>query len=154
MKVVIQRVKKASALVDGSVVGNINTGLLVLIGITQTDSTAQIEWIANKLANLRIFEDESGAMNCSLLEVEAAGILFVSNFTLYGNAQKGFRPSFTAAANSAVALPIYQQFMRYFRDNYADKMNIQEGVFGAMMDIELINDGPVTIIIEKNAVPN
>jgi D-tyrosyl-tRNA(Tyr) deacylase len=105
--------------------------------------------MVNKIANLRIFDDDLGVMNKSLLDIEDAGILFISNFTLYGNAQKGFRPSYIEAARGEVSQPIYEQFVQHFKNIYSDKINIQSGIFGAMMEVELVNDGPVTLVIEK-----
>ena len=107
--------------------------------------------MSNKIANLRIFDDDKGVMNKSLLDIENAGILFISNFTLYGDVRKGFRPSYVNAACSEISQPIYEQFIYHFRSIHKDKdkINIQEGIFGAMMEVELINDGPVTLIIEK-----
>ena len=149
MKVVIQKVKNAKVIVNNNIVGSINKGVVALIGITSSDASKQIEWMANKIANLRIFDDDTGVMNKSLLDIENTGILFISNFTLYGNTKKGFRPSYIDAARSEIAGPIYEQFIQHFRNLYSDKIKIQEGIFGAMMDVELINDGPVTLIIEN-----
>lgn len=146
MKAVVQRVKQASVTIDGEVVGEIGQGLLVLIGIAVGDDDSTIKWFANKLANLRVFEDEAGKMNKSLIDVSGE-MLVVSNFTIYGDAQKGFRPSFTSAAAPNISEAIYDKFVEYLRENY--EINIQTGQFGAMMDVALINDGPVTLIIEK-----
>lgn len=146
MKAVVQRVKQASVTIDGEVVGEIGQGLLVLIGIAVGDDDSTIKWFANKLANLRVFEDEAGKMNKSLIDVSGE-MLVVSNFTIYGDAQKGFRPSFTSAAAPNISEAIYDKFVEYLRENY--EIIIQTGQFGAMMDVALINDGPVTLIIEK-----
>ena len=149
MKIVVQKVKKAKVTVDSNIVGSIEKGMVVLLGFAHNDTIKQMEWIANKIANLRIFEDEAGVMNKSLSDFENMGILFISNFTLYGNIKKGFRPSYVEAAPNNIAQIMYQKFLDYFKKNYSNKIKIQEGIFGAMMEIELINDGPVTIIIEK-----
>lgn len=146
MKAVVQRVKQASVTIDGEVVGEIGQGLLVLLGIAAGDDENTIKWFANKLANLRVFEDEARKMNKSLIDVSGE-MLVVSNFTIYGDAQKGFRPSFTSAAAPNISEAIYDRFIEYLRENY--EVNIQTGQFGAMMDVALINDGPVTLIIEK-----
>lgn len=146
MKAVVQRVKQANVTIVGEVVGEIGQGLLVLLGIAAGDDENTIKWFANKLANLRVFEDESGKMNKSLIDVSGE-MLIVSNFTIYGDTQKGFRPSFTSAAAPNISEAIYDKFIEYLRENY--EINIQTGQFGAMMDVALINDGPVTLIIEK-----
>jgi len=146
MKIVVQRVKRASVTVDGSVTGKINNGLLLLIGIHETDSKEEIDWCCRKISKLRIFEDDDGKMNRSVQDVEG-GILAVSQFTLYGNTRKGTRPSFIEAAKPDVAEPLYDYMVERFKK--ITNLNVQEGKFGAMMDVELINDGPVTIIVEK-----
>src|SRR6056297_392365 len=146
MKIVVQRVKRASVTVDGSVTGKINNGLLLLIGIHETDSKEEIDWCCRKISKLRIFEDDEGKMNRSVQDVEG-GILAVSQFTLYGNTRKGTRPSFIEAAKPDVAEPLYDYMVERFKK--ITKLSVEEGKFGAMMDVELINDGPVTIIVEK-----
>lgn len=146
MKVVVQRVKKASVKINGQIKGEISAGLLVFVAFKEDDGIEQIKWFANKLANLRIFNDEEGKMNKSALDVNGE-MLIISNFTLYGDVQRGFRPSFTDSAPANIAEPLYDEFVKYLKENYP--LKIEDGVFGAMMDIELINDGPVTIIIEK-----
>jgi len=146
MKIVVQRVKRASVTVDGNVTGSINQGLLLLIGIHESDSKEEIDWCCRKISKLRIFEDDEGKMNRSVQDVEG-GILAVSQFTLYGNTRKGTRPSFIEAAKPDVAEPLYDYMVERFKK--ITNLNVQEGKFGAMMDVELINDGPVTIIVEK-----
>ena len=148
MKIVVQRVKSANVKIDSSIVGEINGGILALIGITHTDTINEIDWMCNKIANLRIFDDENGVMNKSILNVKGE-ILFISNFTLYGNTKKGFRPSYVDAADGNIAKPLYNQFINTFKEKYKSEIKIEEGMFGAMMEVTLINDGPVTLIIEK-----
>ena len=146
MKIVVQRVKRASVTVDGNVTGSINQGLLLLIGIHESDSKEEIDWCCRKISKLRIFEDDEGKMNRSVQDVEG-GILAVSQFTLYGNTRKGTHPSFIEAAKPDVAEPLYDYMVERFKK--ITKLSVEEGKFGAMMDVELINDGPVTIIVEK-----
>lgn len=146
MKAIVQRVKQASVTVDGEIIGQVNAGILLLIAFSADDGTETIKWFANKLMNLRIFNDENEKLNKSLIDIEGE-LLIVSNFTVYGDTRKGFRPSFTSSAGSADAEIIYNQFVDYITNNY--KIKIQTGRFAAMMDVALINDGPVTLIIEK-----
>lgn len=146
MRVVVQRVSEASVIIGGKCVGKIDKGLCVFVGIVASDTKETIKWMSNKLVNLRIFPDEEDKMNRSVLDIDG-GILLISNFTLYGDVQKGFRPSFGHSAPTAISEPLYQSFLEYLRSNY--EINIESGVFGAMMDISLVNHGPVTIIIEK-----
>lgn len=146
MKAVIQRVSSSSVMVDNEITGAINKGLLVLIGIHQDDTKEQMEWICNKISKLRIFEDEEGKMNLSVQDV-GGGILLVSQFTLYANSDKGTRPSFIEAARPEKAEPMYEEMVDWFKTN--TNLNIQTGEFGAMMNVKLENDGPVTIILEK-----
>lgn len=146
MKAVVQRVKRCNVRIDGKIVGEISKGLLVLIGINNVDNIDTIKWMANKLLNLRIFPDEEDKMNKSLLDINGE-LLIVSNFTLYGDVQRGFRPSFSKAAVPEISEPIYDNLINYIKENF--NIKLATGIFGAMMDIELINDGPVTIIIEK-----
>lgn len=145
MRIVLQRSKAASVTVDGEVVGEITHGYTLLVGITHDDTKQQADWLAAKIAGLRLFEDEEGKMNRSLDEV-AGQILSVSQFTLYGDSQKGRRPSFIEAARPEVAEPLWLYFNDQLRSHGFD---VQTGVFGAMMDVSLINDGPVTLILEK-----
>lgn len=146
MKIVVQRVKRASVTVDEEVTGSIDRGLMLLVGIHESDTKKKIDWCCRKISKLRIFEDDEGKMNRSVQDVEG-GILVVSQFTLYGDTRKGTRPSFIEAAKPDVAEPLYDYMVDRFKQ--ITDLNIQEGVFGAMMDVELINDGPVTIIVEK-----
>jgi D-tyrosyl-tRNA(Tyr) deacylase len=146
MRAVVQRVKQAKCTIEGKVAGEIGNGMVVLLAITHSDSHDTIKWMCNKLVNLRIFPDEENKMNKSIIDA-GGGILLVSNFTLYGDTQKGFRPSFIQSAPPEIAIPVYNEMVDYLKSNY--HINIATGEFGAMMDIELINDGPVTIIVEK-----
>lgn len=139
MRAVVQRVAWARVRVEGALTGEIGPGLLVLAGVAPTDGAAQVAWMAEKLQNLRIFEDEAGKMNRSVRDV-GGGILCVSQFTLYGDVQKGRRPSFIGAAPPAIAEPLYRQL--------CDALSAQRGVFGADMKVELLNDGPVTLLID------
>ncbi len=146
MKAVVQRVARASVTVDGQIVGQIGRGLMILLGVTHGDSEAQAEWLAQKVARLRIFEDAEGKMNLSLLDV-GGGALVVSQFTLYGDCRKGNRPSFTDAAQPEIADVLYLQFVdQLARTGVAP---VQTGVFGAHMQVEIHNDGPVTLILER-----
>lgn len=146
MKAVIQRVKSSSVMVDNEITGAIDQGLLVLLGIHQDDTREQLEWICKKISKLRIFEDEESKMNLSVQDV-GGGILVVSQFTLYANSEKGTRPSFIEAARPEKAKPMYEEMIKWFKRN--TDLNIQTGEFGAMMNVQLENDGPVTIILEK-----
>ena len=145
MRIVLQRSKAASVTVDGEVVGEIRHGYTLLVGITHEDTKQQADWLAAKIAGLRLFEDEEGKMNRSLDEV-AGQILSVSQFTLYGDSRKGRRPSFIEAARPEVAEPLWLYFNDQLRSH---GFEVQTGIFGAMMDVSLINDGPVTLILEK-----
>lgn len=144
MKAVVQRVKEAHVTVDGEIIGKINHGFVLLLGITHDDTEKDIDVIINKLIHLRIFEDEANKMNLSLLDV-AGSVLSVSQFTLYGDIRKGRRPSFTGARNPEEARQLYDLFNEKLR---AQNVNVETGSFGAMMEVSLVNDGPVTIIIE------
>ncbi len=146
MKAVVQRVKQASVKIDGEIVGEISAGILLLIAFSANDNDETITWFANKLMNLRIFNDENEKLNLSLLDTNGE-LLIVSNFTIYGETRKGFRPSFTESASPQAAEEIYERFIQYIKANYPTK--VQTGQFGAMMDVSLINDGPVTLIVEK-----
>lgn len=145
MKVVIQRSKAASVTVAGEIVGRIDHGYVLLVGVTHEDQEADAAFLADKIANLRIFEDDAGKMNRSLLDVGGA-ILSVSQFTLYGDCRKGRRPNFLDAARPEHAIGIYEAFNRFLRDK---GIKVETGVFGAMMDVQLVNDGPVTLIVES-----
>ncbi len=146
MRAVIQRVKSASVKVDGELVSEIGTGLLIFLGVAHQDTETELQYIANKVANLRIFEDADGKMNLSLLDTSGSALV-VSQFTLYGDCRKGRRPSFIDAARPDVANDLYEQFISVLKE-----MNIptQGGTFQAMMDVQLINDGPVTILLDSD----
>jgi D-aminoacyl-tRNA deacylase len=144
MKVVIQRVKKSSVKVDDKTVGSIDKGLLVLVGFTHDDNIDKIKWMVNKIINLRIFDDEDGIMNKSVLDI-GGSILSVSQFTLYADANKGNRPSYINAMKQEEASSLYNTF----NEELKNKINTQTGIFRADMQVELINDGPITIVIEK-----
>lgn len=146
MRAVVQRVKSASVSVEGKLVSEIGAGVLIFLGVAHEDTATQIEYIANKVANLRIFEDEEGKMNRSLLEMGGAALV-VSQFTLYGDCRKGRRPSFIKAARPELANALYEQFIIAL-----EQQNIptQGGTFQAMMDVELVNDGPVTILLDSD----
>ena len=146
MRAIIQRVKSASVTVEGTVVSEIQVGLLVFLGVAQEDTSADVDYMASKIANLRIFEDDEGRMNLSVLDVGGEALV-VSQFTLYGDCRKGRRPSFIHAARPEKADPLYQAFM--------DEISrlgvpVKAGIFQAMMDVELINDGPVTMMLDSN----
>ncbi len=143
MRAVIQRVSRACVRVDGAVVGSIDAGLLVLLGVTHDDGIEQARWLADKTVHLRIFPDADGKMNQSVLEMGGA-VLAVSQFTLYADAQKGRRPSFIAAARPEQAEPLYEQFVAAVREH---GVRVETGRFGAMMEVELVNDGPVTLVL-------
>lgn len=145
MRIVLQRVKEASVTVEEQVVGAIDHGLLLLVGLTESDTDEDLRYLADKVVHLRIFEDEEGKMNRSLLDV-GGSILSVSQFTLYGDARKGRRPNFMKAAKPDLALPLYEKFNEMLR-GYGVK--VETGVFGAFMKVALINDGPVTLILES-----
>ncbi|MFA5603507.1 MAG: D-aminoacyl-tRNA deacylase [Bacilli bacterium] len=145
MKVVIQRSKKSSVSVDNNVIGKIDHGLVVLVGFTNGDTINEIKYIVNKIINLRIFDDEDGVMNKSLLDVNGS-ILSISQFTLYADTLKGRRPSYINALNPTDAEPLYDLFNKTLREN---NINVETGSFGAEMIVNITNDGPVTIIIES-----
>ncbi len=142
----LQRVARASVTVDGSVVGRIGPGLLLLAGFTRGDSVDALRWMANKVLGLRVFNDPQGRMNLSLQDV-SGDVLVVSQFTLYGDTRKGRRPSFIRAAGPDVAVPLYEDFVALLREKAPGR--VETGVFGAMMDVELVNDGPVTLVLER-----
>jgi D-tyrosyl-tRNA(Tyr) deacylase len=145
MRAVVQRVSCASVAVDGDVVAAIGPGLMILLGVTHGDEAAQAEWLARKIAGLRIFEDSAGKMNLSLLDVEGQAVV-VSQFTLYGDARKGRRPSFVDAAQPEIAEPLIHRFAETLRQH---GVPTEMGVFGAHMLVEIHNDGPVTLILER-----
>ena len=146
MRVVIQRVKNASVRVDEQVVGAIDHGLLLLLGITQEDSIEDIEWLCRKIVQMRIFGDENNLMNKSLLDIDGE-VLVISQFTLHASTKKGNRPSFIAAARPEQAIPLYEQFISVIQDYVPKK--VQTGIFGADMKVNLLNDGPVTITMDS-----
>jgi len=149
VRVVLQRVARAEARVAGRVTGRIGPGFLVLAGFAPPDTDATIAWMAEKILGLRVFGDADGKMNRDLAEA-GGGVLVVSQFTLYGDAGKGRRPSFLAAAPPDVAIPLYERFVGLLRERGAGSgVQIATGEFGAMMEVELVNDGPVTLILEK-----
>lgn len=145
MRVVVQRVSRASVTIDGKTVGTIGVGLVVLVGFTSGDDQARIEWMADKIVGLRVFQDDDDKMNCSIVDVGGA-VLVVSQFTLYGNVSKGRRPSFVDAARPEEAIPLYETFVAALRER---DVPVESGVFGAMMEVDLVNDGPVTLVIER-----
>ena len=145
MKVVLQRSKAASVTVQGEVTGAIDSGYVLLVGITHDDTAEDVAYLARKVAHLRLWEDHEGKMNHSILE-HGGAILSVSQFTLYGDAKKGNRPSFTSAARPEIAKPLWEAFNEALRD-YG--LQVETGIFGAMMDVALTNDGPVTILLES-----
>ncbi|GBG08715.1 D-tyrosyl-tRNA(Tyr) deacylase [Paenibacillus agaridevorans] len=147
MRVVVQRSKEASVSVEGETVGAIRHGLVLLVGLTHEDGKEEVRWMADKVAGLRIFEDEGGKMNHSVLDV-GGDILSVSQFTLYGDCRKGRRPNFMAAARPEQAEELYDYFNGLLREI---GLKVETGRFGAMMDVSLVNDGPVTLILESGA---
>ncbi|MRT16673.1 D-tyrosyl-tRNA(Tyr) deacylase [Vitellibacter sp. q18] len=146
MRVLIQRVKKASVTIEGKIFSEIDQGLLILLGIEAADTKEDIDWLAGKIARLRIFSDENKAMNLSVLDVNG-DCLVVSQFTLHANTKKGNRPSFINAARPEIAIPLYEKFVEQLQKE--TQREIKTGSFGAMMEVALINDGPVTIWIDS-----
>ena len=142
MKIVLQRCKQAKVMVDGETTGSIGQGFVLLVGITHEDTEKEAEWLADKIVNLRVFEDEAGKMNRSLMDV-AGDILSVSQFTIYADCSKGRRPSFGEAARPEYAKRLYETFNEMLRNK---GVRVETGIFGAMMEVDLINDGPVTLI--------
>jgi len=150
MKAVIQRVTKASVTIDGTIVASIKKGMLILLGVEVLDTEEDCHWLSKKIANLRIFDDLNGVMNCSLIEDNAAAIV-VSQFTLHASTKKGNRPSYIKAAKASIAIPLYENFITQLEQELGEK--VQTGQFGASMDLEIHNNGPVTIIIDsKNKI--
>jgi D-tyrosyl-tRNA(Tyr) deacylase len=148
MRALVQRVLRARVVVAGEVVGEIERGLLVFLGIAAADGEAELQWMAQKCAQLRIFGDDEGKMNRSVIEA-GGGILAVSQFTLYGDARKGNRPSFIEAARPEIAEPLYQRFLVLLEEQLAGRGKVAAGRFAADMKVELVNDGPVTIWLER-----
>jgi D-aminoacyl-tRNA deacylase len=145
MRLVLQRVSRARVTVDGRTTGEIAQGLLLLVGFTHSDGMDQVVWMAEKVVGLRIFRDDEGKMNRSLDEAGGAALV-VPQFTLYGDAQKGRRPSFVDAARPETAIPLYDRFILELR---ARGVHVETGEFGAMMQVELVNDGPVTLVLDR-----
>ena len=145
MRLLLQRVSRAEVRVGGRITGRIDRGFLLLVGFTGTDGASEVEWMADKVVGLRLFADQDDKMNLSLADVGGA-LLVVSQFTLYGDAVKGRRPSFIDAARPEVAIPLYERFVAVLRERVA---SVETGEFGAMMDVELVNDGPVTLWLER-----
>ena len=145
MKTILQRVEHASVLVNGKIVSKISNGILILLGITNEDTKEDIVWLSKKITNLRIFDDENSVMNKSLIDINGDAII-VSQFTLMASTKKGNRPSYIKAAKPEIAIPIYNHFVKQFEIDLGKKVGT--GIFGAEMKIKLLNDGPVTIIID------
>ncbi|MFC0415823.1 D-aminoacyl-tRNA deacylase [Cytobacillus solani] len=145
MRVVVQRSKEASVTVDGEIVGSITKGFVLLVGVTHEDTIEDAQFLAEKIANLRVFEDDAGKMNLSILD-QGGEILSVSQFTLYGDCRKGRRPNFMEAARPEHAVKIYEALNTCLEDK---GIKVATGIFGAMMDVQLINDGPVTLIVDS-----
>lgn len=146
MRIVLQRVARAAVTVDGRTVGTIRRGLLLLVGFTDGDDDETLRWMADKVVGLRVFPDDEGRMNRDLVDVEG-GLLVVSQFTLYGDTRKGRRPSFVKAAHPDRAIPLYDRFLELLRERAPRP--VESGIFGAMMEVELVNDGPVTLVLER-----
>jgi len=145
MRVVVQRVRQASVRVDENLVGKIDAGLVVLVGVTHSDTQEDAKYLAEKIVNLRIFEDDNDKLNLSVLDI-GGKILSVSQFTLYGDCRKGRRPSFTEAAQPQIAEKLYNQFNLYLEQL---GVNVEKGVFQAYMQVEIVNDGPVTMLLDS-----
>lgn len=146
MRAVVQRVSRASVSVGGEIVGAIEAGMLILLGVESGDTDADLEWLVSRLARVRIFEDDAGKMNLSVCDV-GGNALVVSQFTLFGSMKKGSRPSFNRAAVPAEAIPLYEKFAKKL--SLAIGKTVQTGRFGAMMDVSLVNDGPVTLVLDS-----
>ncbi len=146
MRTVLQRVSRASVSIGGTIKGEIGSGILCLLGVHPEDTDADIEWLVKKIVNLRIFNDEDGVMNVSILD-HGGNVLVVSQFTLYASTKKGNRPSYIKAAGPDIAIPLYERFVKTLSD--ALQRPVPTGEFGANMQVELVNDGPVTIIIDS-----
>lgn len=145
MRIVLQRVSRAQVTIGGRLAGAVERGFCLLVGFTHTDTPEQVRWMADKVAGLRIFSDAEDKMNLALADIGGA-VLVVSQFTLYGNTEKGRRPSFIEAARPEVAIPLYESFIAELRGR---GLKVETGEFGAMMDVELVNDGPVTLVVER-----
>lgn len=145
MKAVIQRVKRASVTIDNNIEGQIASGALIFLGIVAEDTLEDIKWLSKKISNLRIFSDDNDVMNLSLIDQNFEALV-ISQFTLHAQTKKGNRPSYIKAARPEIAIPLYEEFIRQLQHDLGKK--VQSGVFGANMEIDLLNDGPVTIIID------
>ena len=145
MRVVIQRVSQASVTINDAIEGKINTGFMILLGIGHEDTNEDIEWLTQKITNLRVFSDEEGKMNLSILDIKGE-ILLISQFTLFASTKKGNRPSFIQSAKPEIAIPLYEKFIESIKDF---GIKVSTGIFGADMKVSLTNDGPVTIIIDS-----
>lgn len=148
MRAVIQRVSQANVVIGGNTNGTIQHGLLVLVGVEDTDTAQDIEWLSGKIVRMRIFNDDAGLMNRSVQDV-GGGILVISQFTLFASTKKGNRPSFSRSARPEIAIPLYEQFVRKISEDFGKP--IQTGQFGADMKVNLTNDGPVTIVIDSKS---
>lgn len=148
MRVVLQRVARGEVRVGGDVVGSCGRGHMLLVGFTDGDDSSHVEWMAEKVVGLRVFPDEEGKMNRSLLDV-GGELLVISQFTLYGDTKKGKRPSFVRAARPEVAIPLYEAFVAELRSRCPGR--VETGEFGAAMDVEIVNEGPVTLVLERGA---
>ncbi len=146
MRVVIQRVSRASVTINNTVEGRTGLGLLILLGIEPEDNNSDIDWLCKKISNLRIFDDDEGVMNLSVQDVKG-GLLAISQFTLHASTKKGNRPSYIKAAKPDIAIPLYEAFVKQLQD--VSGIPVETGIFGADMKVELLNDGPVTIIIDS-----
>jgi D-tyrosyl-tRNA(Tyr) deacylase len=146
MRAVLQRVSRASVRVSGSTRGEIGRGLVVLLGVRSDDSTTDLQWLSEKIVNLRIFEDLDGKMNRSLADIDGE-MLIISQFTLYGDCRKGRRPGFSTAAPPETAEPMYERFIQDVKDK---QIRVATGIFGAAMEVELVNDGPVTLLLDSD----
>jgi D-aminoacyl-tRNA deacylase len=149
MRVLLQRVSRASVTIDGRVAAAIERGFCLLVGFTHGDTPADVDWMAEKVAGLRLFTDPEGKMNLALADV-GGSLLVVSQFTLYGDAAKGRRPSFIDAARPEIAIPLYERFVAALRGT---GLSVATGKFGAMMEVEILNDGPVTLMLERERRP-
>lgn len=145
MRAVIQRVRRASVTIDGEVQGEIGRGMVVLLGIHGNDTLTDLQWLAEKVVNLRIFDDAQGKMNLSLTDIDGA-MLIISQFTLYGDCRKGRRPGFSSAAPPEIAEPLYRRFIEEIKNK---QVKVATGIFQAAMDVELVNEGPVTLLLDS-----
>lgn len=146
MRAVLQRVTQASVTIEGQINGSITSGLLILLGIEDADNLEDIQWLVRKIINMRIFNDENGVMNRSVLDIQGEALI-ISQFTLHASTKKGNRPSYIKAAKPEIAIPLYETFVQAFKDESG--LKVETGIFGADMKVALLNDGPVTIIIDS-----